>query len=105
MPHLSKLQQRYAKEVQIIGVSSEDPDLINEFLKSPSGNPDQTFGQVVQHYCLVSDPDGSTQRDYMDAARMNSIPTAFVIGKDSRIRWVGHPMELDAAIEAAVTGT
>jgi len=34
---------------------------------------------------------GATNANYMDAAWYNAIPTAFLIGPDSKIAWIGHP--------------
>jgi tetratricopeptide (TPR) repeat protein len=30
------------------------------------------------------------------------IPTAFIVGKDSKLEWVGHPISIDKALEAVV---
>ncbi len=102
IPHLAELQERYAHEVQVIGVSDEPVQKVQAFLNatSPTGSK---FGEFAEKYCLTTDPDGSTENDYMVAAGMNSIPTAFIVGKDSRIVWIGHPMDLDRALEIAVT--
>ena len=31
----------------------------------------------------------------MQAAYQPGIPTAFIVGKDSKIEWIGHPMRMD----------
>lgn len=122
MPHIAALQQQYADQgVQIISVSDEDVETIQEFLKKKVPNrgrqadgnaekesedkkaqPAQTFGELTKVYCLTTDPDGSTNKDYMEAARQGGIPTAFIVGKDSKIEWIGHPMELDEPLKAVV---
>ncbi|RYG70980.1 hypothetical protein EON77_13305 [bacterium] len=43
----------------------------------------------------------------MTAAGQNGIPTAFVVGKDSRIAWIGHPMdpEFPKTLDSLLDGT
>ena len=103
MPHISKLQSEFADQgVQIISVSEEDLETVEEFLKKNVTGQDQTFSQLTNNYCLTTDPDGSVQKAYMQAARQNGIPTAFIVGKDGRIDWIGHPIELDQPLTAVV---
>lgn len=64
-----------------------------------------TYGALTSVYCLTTDPDGSSNKDYMEAAQQNGIPTSFVVGKDGLIEWIGHPMELDDVVARVVDGT
>lgn len=48
------------------------------------------------------DPDRAMGRPWMEAAGMNSIPTAFIVGGDGKISWMGHPMDLEEPLAAAV---
>ncbi|TWU33789.1 TlpA disulfide reductase family protein [Novipirellula artificiosorum] len=61
-----------------------------------------TFDELTSSYCLTSDPDGSTSNDYMRAAGRNGIPCAFIVGKDSHIDWIGHPMSMEEVLEQVV---
>ncbi|MEN9362250.1 MAG: Sporulation thiol-disulfide oxidoreductase [Verrucomicrobiota bacterium] len=48
---------------------------------------------------------GAMFETWMLAAGHSGIPTTFLVGKDGKISWIGHPMELkDAMIEAALSG-
>ncbi|MEP0348334.1 MAG: TlpA family protein disulfide reductase, partial [Rhodopirellula bahusiensis] len=40
----------------------------------------------------------------MKAANQNGIPTAFIVGKDGHVEWIGHPMSIDEPLEAVVSG-
>ncbi len=103
MPHINKLQKKYAdRGVQIISVSEEDLDTVNTFLQKTANGQNQTFAELTKNYCLTVDPDGSVQQAYMQAARQNGIPTAFIIGKDGCIDWIGHPIEMDKPLSAVV---
>jgi thiol-disulfide isomerase/thioredoxin len=111
MPHLAKLQTEYAdKGVQLISISDEDLPTVEQFLdrevrRSKSDDPDaktQTYRELTSVYCLTTDPDRSTAREYMEASGQGGIPTAFIVGKDSKVEWIGHPMEMDQPLAAVV---
>lgn len=105
MPHLAETQDKYKdKKVQLISISDEDMDTVNEFLEQEvRGNEAQTYGELTKAYCLTTDPDRSVHKDFMEAANQNGIPTAFIVGKKGLIEWIGHPMEMDEPLEQIVT--
>ncbi|MEZ6105834.1 MAG: TlpA disulfide reductase family protein [Pirellulaceae bacterium] len=108
MPHLAELQEQYGeKGVQIISVSDEDLETVNGFLalKVQGDEEGRKYSELTSAYCLTTDPDQSVYTAYMEAAGQNGIPTAFVVGKDSKIEWIGHPMELDSVLEKVVDGS
>jgi hypothetical protein len=41
----------------------------------------------------------------MVAAQQRGIPTAFLVGKEGMIEWIGHPMEMDEPLASVVGGT
>ena len=124
MPHLAELQTKYAdKGVQIVSISDEELTEVETFLKrevptaKPRGNSEskdekddkpgakgKTFKELTSAYCLTTDPDRSVYADYMEAARQNGIPTAFIVGKDQKIEWIGHPMQMDEPLAQVVAG-
>ena len=120
MPHLVETQKKYADEVQIVSISNEDLETVEKFLERevrPTGRPGaeegdkaekaddapKTYRELTSAYCLTTDPDRSSDKDYMEAAGRNGIPCAFIVGKDQKVEWIGHPMSMDAALEAVVT--
>ncbi len=115
MPHLVEVQKKYADQgVQIISISDEDLETVQDFLKSkvpaPKGAPkdsvkDMTYSELTSAYCLTTDPDGSSSKDYLEAASQNGIPAAFIVGKSQKIEWIGHPMEMDEPLEKVLAGT
>ncbi len=111
MPHLAQLQADYAtKGVQIISISDEDMGTIDAFLArevrgskpTEADGKKQTYRELTSAYCLTTDPDRSVAVAYMEAARQGGIPTAFIVGKDSKIEWIGHPMRMDETLAAVV---
>ena len=117
MPHLSELQKKFAsKGVQIISISDEELDKVESFLDRPvkkkssakdSAKDDdakQTYRDLTSAYCLTTDPDMSNHKSYMEAAGQNGIPCAYIVGKDQKIEWIGHPMSMDDTLAAVVDG-
>ena len=125
MPHLAETQNKYAsKGVQLISISDEDLETVNKFLDGeirrrggPAANDGdkekadkekaeapKTYRELTSAYCLTTDPDRSSYEAYMEAAGQNGIPTCFIVGKDRKIEWVGHPMEMDEPLEQVVSG-
>ncbi len=106
MPHLSKLQEEFAgKDVQIISVSDEDLETVNEFLDKKVKGKEMTYRELTKNYCLTTDPDGSVNKDYFEASGQSGIPTAFIVGKEGILEWIGHPMEMDEPLAEIVAGT
>ncbi len=102
MPHLSELQTRYGDEVMILGITSEDSSTVQGFLASEAGNG-KTWADVVKYRMAIDNQD-ATSTAYMRAAGVSSIPTAFIIGKDGTLKWIGHPSSMDGPLKAAVEG-
>ncbi len=114
MPHLAELQTKYAdKGVQLISISDEDLETVEKFLerevRGAKGDEEKedakakTYRDLTSAYCLTTDPDQSSNKDYMEAAAQNGIPTAFIVGKDSKIEWIGHPIEMDEPLAQVVS--
>ena len=106
IPHLADTQIKYAnKGLQVIGVSNESLEEVKAFLPRKAKNTDgsqTTIGELTKNYSLTTDPDGSTDEDYMLAAKQNGIPTAFIVGKDSKIEWIGSPFEMDDVLDEVI---
>ncbi len=64
----------------------------------------QSYAELTSEYCLTTDPDGSSNLDFMEAAAQNGIPTSFIVGKTGQIEWIGHPMSIDEPLESIVAG-
>ncbi len=105
MEHLSEAHDRFLRdEVTVIGLSDEKLSKVVSFLVSRYGQQDARQNDRIR-YSLATDPDRSVYRAYMDAAGLRGIPTVFVIGKDARVEWVGHPQEMDTVLASVVNDT
>lgn len=102
MPHLSSLQDEYGDAVTFIGVTDEDIETVNGFLarESLDGRP---WSEVIT-YRLATDNQDATNTAYMRAANQNGIPTAFIVGREGRVEWIGHPGQIDEPLRRIVQG-
>ena len=100
MPHLTELQKQNP-DVQFIGVAGFERDKdaaagtkrVDDFVKAK--------GDAIG-FAIAFDGDGTMAKTWMTAAKRNSIPTSFVVGKDGNIAFIGSPnAELDAAVAKA----
>lgn len=99
VPVLSSLQERYDDDdVSFVVISDERPQTLVKFLAEPGWYDTMDFS-------IATDPKRSTQRAYMEAAAIGSIPSAFLIGRDGRLDWIGHPRDLAAPLDAVVHET
>ncbi len=114
MPHLSKLQTEYGDKVTFIGVSDEDNETVTEFfgkvapVAGEAGEGEEaaakTWNEVIS-YTIGLDAKDGTGNAYMKAAGQSGIPTAFIVGQQGKIEWIGHPMQIDEPLAAVVAGT
>lgn len=102
VPLLTHYQEKYAKDLLIIGVTDPDPmrnspSEIKEFVKA-QGNK--------MAYSVAMDDGGKTTDAYMTSAGAIGIPHAFLVGKDGRIVWQGSPLnpELDSVVTKVLAG-
>ncbi|MBP3955100.1 TlpA family protein disulfide reductase [Gemmata sp. G18] len=100
MPHLGDIQEELAGKVTVIGFTAKDasntPERVSEFVKK-RGNK---LG-----YTIAYADDRETYDAYMKASGQNGIPCSFVIGKDGKIAYIGHPLFLDEVLPKVLAGT
>ncbi|MEE2682155.1 MAG: redoxin domain-containing protein [Planctomycetota bacterium] len=106
MPHLSELQAKYQEQgVDVIGIAvwqrEPTPDAriaaVSDFLTSGDW-PEKT------KYTIAVDQDNKMADGYMKASAQGGIPTAFIVGTDGKIEWIGHPMSMDEPLAKVVAG-
>jgi thiol-disulfide isomerase/thioredoxin len=98
IPHLTKLQQKYRdKGVVFVGISNEDAQTVRPFV-AEMGNK--------MNYAVAIDSNRRTGAGYMAAYGQDGIPTAFIVDKERKVVWVGHPMSgLDEALRLVTAET
>lgn len=84
MPNLSRLQQKYAeKELVVIGYSWESPEKVKKLVN-------QLNDQI--QYTLVNDQSEKFMKILAeDLEIVESFPCSFVIDREGKLVWSGHP--------------
>ncbi len=83
-PHLSKMQETFAKRgVTFVGISNEPKKTVETFL--------QRGFDAKMRYTLAIDDGNKTNKAWMRAAGQAGIPAAFIV-QGGTVRWIGHPM-------------
>ena len=89
IPHLKQLFEKYSSRgLQIISVSAENMDVVKPFVEANS-----------MTYTIGLDDNKQTVHAY----GIKSIPMAYLIGRDGKVIWQGHPAQLkEGQIEEAL---
>jgi thiol-disulfide isomerase/thioredoxin len=98
IPHLTEMQKKFKDQgVVFIGVTDEPASKVKPFVDKMGDKMD---------YIVAIDKDKETSKGYMEAYEINGIPHAFIVDKQGRVVWQGHPMAgLDEAVAKVVAGT
>lgn len=105
IPHLTELAKTY-KDVTFVGVSvwETDQSKVKPFVAEMGDKMNYRVAlDVVPPGAKGSQ--GAMAQNWMTAAGENGIPSAFIVGRDSKIAWIGHPMAMDKPLKEVVAGT
>jgi thiol-disulfide isomerase/thioredoxin len=104
IPHLTQLQKKY-DGVKFIGVSilENDPKQVEPFVKEMGATMD--YRVATDDLSKGARDEGKMATNWFSAADEDGIPTAFIVDKDGKIAWIGHPMEMDGPLAKIVDGT
>jgi thiol-disulfide isomerase/thioredoxin len=101
MTDLNGLWRRYTDQgVTFVAVTHESAADARSML-----DPRDDSGGGVPAFPLGADPDQSTHAGYLDAAGEQGVPTVFLVGRDGRLEWIGHPDILEEPLRQVVEGT
>ena len=89
--HLNDLDKKYHdRGLEIVGVTSEDKTVVERFR-----------ARTPMHYAVALDADQALATEF----QVQAIPQAWLLDKEGRVVWSGHPMELDEQSIARVLPT
>ena len=102
IPHINALQAKHkSRGLVVIGQNvwqrgeNVEKD-VTDFVKQMGAD---------MGYRVALDRDGAMAETWMRAAGRGGIPCAFVVDKDGKVAWIGHPMSgLDEAVEKLLPG-
>lgn len=107
IPHLTELAHRYAGKVTFTGVSiyerpvEETDECINRMVVPFV----EAMGDRMDYHVAVDGIAEFMAKNWMEPSKAGGIPTAFIINGEGIIAWIGHPEELEQALEKITTGT
>ncbi|MGL6074635.1 MAG: redoxin family protein [Fimbriiglobus sp.] len=101
MPHLGELSREYKKDGLVVFpvttlASDNTMEQIQGFVKKR--------GEKLGFPFAICD-DKVMDENWMQAAGAAGIPTSFVVDKEGKIAFIGHPMELDDVLPMVLDGT
>ncbi len=105
IPHLTELAHKYKGQVTFIGVDVWERPQPGQDLTKLVTDFVNDFGDKMDYNVCMDTDDMHMANNWMRAAAQNGIPAAFIVGKDSKIAWIGHPMEMDEPLAKIVDGT
>lgn len=88
----------------MLAISDEELATVEAFMVKDSIIEGKTWAQAMS-YIVATDPDKSVKTEVFSAAGRRGIPASFIIGKDGKIEWIGHPMRMDEPLAAVLDGT
>lgn len=107
MPHITEVAQKFEGRTTVMGISiaerlqerTEDSllALVEPFVAEQ--------GDKMGYNVGIDGPEEEMSKTWFKAAGQRGIPCTFVVGKDKKIAWIGHPMQMDKVLEQVVDGT
>jgi len=97
IPHLTEMQRKFKeKNVVFVGVTDEQAPVVRAFVGK--------MGEKMD-YAVAVDKERKTAAAYLEAFGVGGIPHAFIVDKEGRIVWQGHPMaDLEVALTQVLEG-
>ncbi len=106
VPHLTELARRYKDRVTVVGVSIGENEDKEEARYAAVAAFVKGMGSKMEYNVAADTQDGWMSSAWLDAAKQDGIPTAFIIGKDGKIAWIGNPLSgLDQAVARILKGS
>ncbi len=107
MPHVTELAKTYEGKVTVVGVSVwERPDeQTDEAIAKLVAPFVEKQGERMVYNVAAEGIDHAMADGWLRAAGQNGIPCSMIIGRDRKIAWIGHPMELEKPLAQVVEGT
>lgn len=98
MPHLAQLQAKYEKEgFTVIAVAVRDEaKAVHDFVAKREA--------AWNHPVAMDVIDGFMAKTWLESSGREGIPWTFLVNRDGRIDWIGHPMRVDGPLAAVLAG-
>jgi thiol-disulfide isomerase/thioredoxin len=105
IPKVTAMQKKYGNKVTFIGVSvfERDQTKVVPFVQKQGAKMNY---RVAMDKVPASGEGakGHMAKNWLIAAGQNGIPCAFIINKEGKIAWIGHPAKMEKVIDSIITG-
>jgi len=98
IPYLNDLHRRYrSRGLTVVGISDEAQATVERFVRREGDR---------MSYRVAVDRNKNTGRAWMQASGQNAIPVAYIVDRNSRVVYIGHPLddEFDRVLRLVLTG-
>jgi len=102
MPHLSDLEERYRnRKFAVIGLTGDD---------DYGSTREKAVAQVATQgdrirYRIAWDRERATYSRWMAREKSSGWPWAFIVDRERKVAWIGHPSGMDPVLERVIAGT
>ena len=106
IPHVSELNTKFKdKGVVFIGMNVWERNVpgVEPFVKQMGAKMNYRVALDVVGENI--DTMGKTASAWLAAAGQTGIPCSFVVNKEGKVAWIGHPMGMEKIVEQVVAGT
>jgi hypothetical protein len=101
IPHLSKLAKQHANDVTVIGVDIWEQDAGVDKIKGFVAS----MGERMSYPVAIDDASNYMATAWMQASGRQGIPSSFVVDRQGRVAWIGHPQGgLDGVLSQLISG-
>ena len=99
LPRLNQVETNFRDYgIRIVGISNESPMILAAFLAQEDNADDAKIAIAANAASTVWD-------DFMTASQIDELPTTFIVGRSGIVEWIGHPFEVETALQAVVHDT
>lgn len=103
IPHVSELNTKYKdKGVVFIGMNVWERNVagVEPFVKQ--------MGEKMNYRVALDEPgekQGKTAAAWLSSSGQRGIPCTFIVDKEGKLAWIGHPMSMERIVEQVAAGT
>jgi thiol-disulfide isomerase/thioredoxin len=102
IPKITSMQKKHGSKVVFVGVSvwEKDQSKVVPFVTKMGAK----MNYRVAMDKVEAGSKGHMAKEWLMAAGQNGIPCAFIINKEGKIAWIGHPARMEPVLDKVVAG-
>ncbi len=103
IPHLTELAKKFKGQASILGVDvweSNDPEATSTIPKVAAFV--KSMGSKMEYNVAVDTGSNRVANAWLKKADESGLPVTFIVGKDGKVAWIGHPSKLEDVLTQVV---